>query len=414
MIRISLFILIAFLLSFFSCEKGSDLLTPTESESKNAEVSFSFEVPPSIKALVAFAKAMVTAADMDTIVADLTVKPNSVTGTIENIPSGMNRKFEVSTYDADSTLTYYGSVLSDVAAGSVRTLKIVLYPVNATGTVIITGIFSPFPQSDEKIVFWADSSGYQDIFIMNPDTTELRNLTNTPGIEERLPRISPDKQKILYTRKEQNVFRPYIMDIDGTNNNEVDFQSGYNISTADWSPDGENLVIGSIDNNDCEIYTYNLNSGQTYQLTSNNYDDWVPKWSPEADWIAYYSNESGIYKIMFIRPDGTGKHQFMANSGLEERYPEFSPDGSKLLFYGRTNSTWDLFVVDIDGSNLVRLTNTPTVDESISCWSPDQQRILFTRFDGFTKGLYIYNLNDGGISKLLDRLNIAENHSHWR
>ncbi|MFC2088280.1 TolB family protein [Calditrichota bacterium] len=246
--RYSLYILTIFMLLFSACEKGTDLLTPTESESKNAAVSFSFALPASLNTQVVFAKAMVTATDIDTINTDLIVTPNNVTGTIENIPAGVNRKFEVSTYDADSTLTYYGSVFSDVAAGSVQTLEIILYPVNATGTVIITGIFSPFPPSAERIVFWQDSSGHHDIFIMNTDGTGITKLTNTPQFEKKYPRISPDRQKIVYSRKDINIFRLYMMNIHGTNNHELNFLPGYSCASADWSPSGDKLVIPAKNN----------------------------------------------------------------------------------------------------------------------------------------------------------------------
>jgi len=405
---------IFFILLFTACEKGTFIDPQNDETEETASVSFNFPIPQSISSQVVFAEAMVSAADMDTIVAELTVMPNNVKGTINKIPAGLNRKFEVSTYDSDSSLTYYGFAFSHVAAGAIQTLQITLYPVDSTGTVIITGVFAPFPQANGKIVFYQDSLGYRDIYIMNPDASEKTKLTNTPQMAKKYPRLSPNKQKIVYSREDQSVYRLFIMDVDGSNNYELDFLPGYNMASADWAPSGEQLVVPAKNNDDCEIYIFDLNSGSVTQLTNNTYDDWVPKWSPDGNWIAYQSNETGVFKIILMHPDGTGKHVFMPNSGLEEKFPQFSPDGNKIVFYGRDWSTWDLFTVNMNGTNLQRLTNTPSVDECYGNWSPDMQHILFARFDGITRGLYLYNLINGGMIKLLDIPDIEEDFPHWR
>lgn len=73
-------ILIIIILSFFGCQRGKDPSAPTNSD--GSSVLFYFAKPSNLDALVVFAKAMVSAPDMDTILVDLMVNPNSVEGTI--------------------------------------------------------------------------------------------------------------------------------------------------------------------------------------------------------------------------------------------------------------------------------------------------------------------------------------------
>src|SRR6478736_3235178 len=49
--------------------------------------------------------------------------------------------------------------------------------------------------------------GDWDLFVMRPDGSQLRNLTNTPDNNEAAPRFSPDGRKVLYRRlgKEKRV-----------------------------------------------------------------------------------------------------------------------------------------------------------------------------------------------------------------
>lgn len=411
-----LFAMMAGLL-FFSCEKdrGNNLTGPPSNQ-PGSSISFYFQKPAQISHLIVTAKAVVSAPDMDTIAVDLTVTDTTVFGTIENIPAGQHRHFEIFVYDDNVTLTYYGHAYADVPANMVITLHITLYPVSGTGTVIVVGTFSNFPPSAQKIVFLADYTGLDDIYIMDINGSGVANLTNTPGFREWHPRISPDRQRIAFAREvAPQLLRPFIMNIDGANEQEFNVHPGFSVGVLDWSPDGQKFAFHSNYDGDWEIYTCDLNAAQITQVTFNQADDWLPVWSPNGDWIAYQSNEGGFFKAYIIRPNGAEKHLLTNMPALEEREPKFSPNGSRLVFNGRDNSlAWDLFLVNIDGSNLVRLTNTPAVNEFHECWGPDPGRLLFVREANYNRGLYFYNLQNNTIAPLLDTPNANEDNPHWR
>ncbi len=344
--RLPSLIFLTIILFLIGCEK-IDNITEPPNQNDNASVNFYFSKPNNLDSLVITAKAMVSASDLDTIIQDLKVTANSVEGIIQNIPAGPDRKFEIFTYDAKENLTYYGYTVSDVLAESVITLHIILYPVNNTGNVIIVGTFAPFPPRPGKIVFEADYNGLYDIYIMNADASEITNLTNSPNTDDLRPRISPDKQKILFTRKFPNgLHRPYIMNIDGSDLHELNFLPEINAAPGDWSPDMKKIVINAGFPDSANIYIYNLITNSTFKLTNTQSTKGIASWSPSGQWIAYQSNESGIYRIYMIQPDGSNKHTIISQSPLEEKRPQFSPDGTEILFTGRDISgAWDLFIV---------------------------------------------------------------------
>jgi len=147
--------LMIFTIFFFSaCQKDDPVSSNTED--KAASVNMYFQKPPEIAYLVSSAEVIVSAGGMDSIMVPLTVTEEEVYGTIEKIPAGMNRKFEVFTYDAQGINSYYGHTTSDIPAGETIYLNIVLYPVEQTGTVIISGTFSDYPEILNKIVFEDD------------------------------------------------------------------------------------------------------------------------------------------------------------------------------------------------------------------------------------------------------------------
>jgi len=413
--RLTYFFALFIILFLISCERSDNLVAP-QTNNDGSSVTFVFEKPANLDTLVVFAKATVSAPGMDTISVDLTVNPNSVEGTIENIPAGPHRKFEIFTYNADTMLTYYGHAFSDVPAGQVITVPIILYPVNHTGTVIVVGTFAPFPPSGGKITFEADYNGNYDIYIMNQDGSDLTNLTNSPATDDLRPRFSPDGQKMFFTRKYSNgLYRSFIMNIDGSNVQEIPMLPNMNVIASDWSPDMQKIVVRAGFPTSDNIYVYDMNTNQSTQLTFENSNKAIASWSPEGNWIAYQSNETGIYRNYLIHPDGSNKHLIIPSSGLEEKRPQFSLDGNKILFAARDNSlAWDLFIVNLEGTNLHRLTNTPGVNETHQCWSPDGTKILFAKNDGTSGwGLYTMHPNSPGIEQILDTPN-NEDYPHWR
>lgn len=416
MFRCTFIIILGFYI-LTSCQK--DTVSPTinsDLPSDGSSINLYFQKPAHLAHLIITAQAVVSASDMDTIAADLTVTNTAVTGTIENIPAGQNRHFEIFVYGDTGELTYYGDAYSDVPAGLIITLQIVLYPVSGTGTVIIVGTFYPFPPSEEKIAFLADYTGQDDVYIMNPDASEITNLTNTPSFREWHPRISPDRQKIIFTREVSFQFlRPFIMNIDGSQEYELNIHPGAHVGFLDWSPDGQKLAVQSWDDGDTDIYIYDINTNQITQITYNVAMDWTPRWSPNGEWIVYYSNESGIYRIYLIRPDGTDKHLLTNTSGLEERGAAFSLSGNKIVFTGRDNaSQWDLFLIDADGNNLVRLTNTPDINEFHCSWGLSENQFLFAREAFSDKGLYLFDLQSNEIITILDTSNGNEDFPFWK
>ena len=79
----------------------------------------------------------------------------------------------------------------------------------------------------------------RDIYVVNVDGTDLRQLTQHPG-EDRNPAWSPDGRKIAFysTRNESGGI--FLMDADGKNIIELT-NEGEN--TPSWSPDGKQMAV---------------------------------------------------------------------------------------------------------------------------------------------------------------------------
>jgi hypothetical protein len=97
----------------------------------------------------------------------------------------------------------------------------------------------------EKIVFASDRSGNSDIWMMDPDGTNLEQLT-TNSSSDTSPQISPDGTKIAFLSDRTSTWQVWLMNTDGSNHyqlfdvNELPIQYEYEkrVNYPAWAPDG--------------------------------------------------------------------------------------------------------------------------------------------------------------------------------
>jgi TolB protein len=126
--------------------------------------------------------------------------------------------------------------------------------------------WSPLARS---ISFTGRKDGHTDIYLLNLDTQQILNLTNTPDIDERYAVFSPDGGTLAYALRENGyswIYRISVVDPDGE---PVLVGQG---DRPEWSPDGRWLV-GVFQPNPLQSYLlFSLAEGQVL--------------SPAALWMA--------------------------------------------------------------------------------------------------------------------------------
>jgi Tol biopolymer transport system component len=166
-----------------------------------------------------------------------------------------------------------------------------------------------------RILFTTSRDGFQELYTMAPDGSELQRLTQNELINDLQSSYSPDGSQIAYITNYSvgdGTAEIWIMDSDGSNQrrlteNDVDDQR------PTWSPDGRYLAFSTGTRPPdirVAVYVYDLKSEQLHQLTASDGWSYFPVWSPDSQWVAVLTSDtvSGPRYLSIIRRDGSDTH----------------------------------------------------------------------------------------------------------
>ena len=153
----------------------------------------------------------------------------------------------------------------------------------------------------------------RDLYLVNADGTGLRQLTNTPEKDERVPRVSPDGKRFTYNYGE------FIVDAET-------FQGRPIGGAYVWAPDSKRTA-------ECEkrgiVYTDMETGEQSAPIRVNRRVD-VLDLSCDGRWFIFEIRDylGQQYTIDFMSAQG-GEIRKMPNHPIKagECHPAFSPDG---------------------------------------------------------------------------------------
>jgi TolB protein len=202
-------------------------------------------------------------------------------------------------------------------------------------------------------------TGDTEIFIVDPDTGDARNLTRSPRSSERYPSWSPDGSQVAFNSDRDGTFNLYVI-----------------------GADGKNLL----------------------QLTheKRGVEAGMQSWTADGKWIYFGLFGKGEPRMCRIAPDGSKFEE--VGKGID---PAVSPDGKMIAFARALSDGHHLFVMDADGSNVRQLTAKGNVFAGVHCtWSPDGKTILYA--DQVGDALEIFSIEpDGKNARQLTRLGKA-------
>ena len=217
-----------------------------------------------------------------------------------------------------------------------------------------------------SIVFTSDRDGDPEVYVMNADTTGLRQLTHNTSPDEQ-PSWSPDGQRIVYMHWDGNDWELFVMDADGANRRQLTRNTHQEWRPV-WSPDGAQILFASNREGDWKDFVTNADGGAQTPLAG--YDIWRRR-SPDGTRQVFtdQGGGGGDSEVVVSNADGTDRRQLTHNAHNDEQ-PSWSPDGERIIFTSDRDGDSEVFVMNADGTGLRQLThNTDEEGTGYSAWS---------------------------------------------
>jgi len=237
---------------------------------------------------------------------------------IKRITEGQSPYVDLSiASDADKTVASEATILSDIWVGT--------EPGSVKKLTQAMGQFCWTP--DGRLIFKSTASGNRDLWIMQPDGANQRQLTNDAAIDGS---PAADSKYVVFTSNRTGTNQLWRMNLDGTN--QIRLTEGASKDYAAISPDGKWVLYNTTD--DLNLWKVSIDGGDPVKLAA--YPASYPSVSPDGKVIACLQRSEPKHALsILLLPFGGGEplqRIEFTRGGLSGYRIQWAPDGRSLIY----------------------------------------------------------------------------------
>jgi len=190
--------------------------------------------------------------------------------------------------------------------------------------------------AEQKKNFETDPAYMMDIFIMNSDGTDVRQLTDVPGYDGG-PFFSPDGKRICWRR---------------------------------FSESGATA----------EIMTMNIDGSDQKQLTNIGAMSWAPFYHPSGEYLIFTTNRHGFgnFELYLVAADGSSPPVRVTDTDGFDGLASFTPDGKQLTWTSTRNPKKESQIYLANWNHEIASEALSANRASHDQWSPEEKSAFDT------------------------------------
>ena len=258
-----------------------------------------------------------------------------------------------------------------------------------------------------RIVFVSSRTGAKEIWVMNWDGTDQRQLTHYRSIST-FPSASPDGRTVAFTTYAGGYPAIQMFSLDTGRKLPFYNQRASMNAFVSFSPDSKRIIFSSTAaGGPAQLYTAAADGSGFHRLTSSNSIEVEAKINPVTGTdLVDVSGRSGFPQVYSMNLEGANVRRLSAGTG-EATNPAWSPDGAHIAFAwtrGFEPGNYNIFVMDVASGQTTQLTANEGRNENPS-WAPDGAHIVYASKRGGQSQLWVMNADGTGKHSLTSSAN---------
>ncbi|MGF1555402.1 S41 family peptidase [Paucihalobacter sp.] len=173
-----------------------------------------------------------------------------------------------------------------------------------------------------------------------------------------------------------------------------------NLNNPNLSPTGKRALFEYRG----EIFSVPKEKGGWINLTnSSGVADRYPIWSPKGDKIAWFSDNSGDYKLVIADQNGQNKTEITLPNPTFYFQPDWSFDGKHIAY---TDTDYNIWIANLETKKVVKADTDRYAHPNRSMnpvWSPDSQWIAYAKqLNSHFKAVFAHNISTNKTIQITD------------
>ncbi|MFN7926839.1 MAG: winged helix-turn-helix domain-containing protein [Blastocatellia bacterium] len=230
---------------------------------------------------------------------------------------------------------------------------------------------------DGRIVYGSNASGNADIWLMDRDGNNQKQLSVSPN-KDMTPVVTTDDRYIVYISYQGRTPHIVRMEMDGSNPKQL--TNGLGEILPSISPDGQWVVYTGYNGSQQAIFKVSIDGGTPVQITEGNY--LRAQYSPDGKWLlCVVSNpEKGLRKFV-IMPSGGGAPVKTIEKIPFQRWSHLAwlPDSRSFTVAGAVNNTSNIYKYTFESNEPQSVTNFKSDWIFRYAWSRDGKTLAVER-----------------------------------
>jgi Tol biopolymer transport system component len=262
-----------------------------------------------------------------------------------------------------------------------------------------------------------------ELYLVDLDGHKVQLTEN--DVEDGWGDWAPNGKSIAFLSRRHGDEQPdiYLMNPDGSDVRRVFDDTSIRGGSFAWSPDSRKLAVSTISQWSAglpspkeELRVVNIETKEELLHLSDGRTRFNLDWSHDSSKLVYLSDyvvyqNIPVYTKLYVLDIHTGQETLIANLEAISN-PRWSPVEDVIAFAGGTSEEMNVYLIKSDGTNLRQLTDGGFY--SVGSWSPDGDRLALTAIGDNLQDSEIYTLDTE--SKSLEQVtenNVFDAYPMW-